>query len=205
MTDSPIDSPLEPEALLAAFRHGGFPMGDPQTGEVNFYACDPRAILPMSEFRTPRGAKRKLARGIFTVTFDRDFERVMRACAVDRDDDNTSWITESMIQAYVALHRAGYAHSVETWREGRLVGGLYGVAIGAAFLGESMFSRIDEGGSDASSAALGALVERLRERGFTLFDCQYANEHTRRLGVRDIPEVDYMEMLAHAVSEPSHW
>jgi len=193
------------ESLLRAYRQGAFPMGDPRTGEVNFYTCDPRAVLPLEVFRTPRGARRKLSRGIFTVTLDDAFDRVIRACAVDRGVDNTSWITDSMVAAYERLHASGFAHSVETWRDGRLVGGLYGVALGSAFLGESMFSRPDEGGSDASSAALSVLVERLRERGFTLFDCQYANEHTARLGVIEIPAEDYLERLAETVHGEPRW
>lgn len=205
LRDDPRDSRLDPEQLLAAFHAGAFPLGDPLTGEVSLYTCDPRAILPLNEFRTPRGARRKLARGTFVVTIDREFEAVMRACATDRGGDNVSWITESMIACYVQLHALGHAHSVETWRDGRLVGGLYGVSLGSAFLAESMFSRLEDGGSDASSAALGVLVERLIARGFTLFDCQYANDHTLQLGVIEIPEDDYLTRLAAAVSEPPRW
>jgi len=196
------DPRLEPERLLGAYRWGAFPMGNPRTNEVEFYAADPRAVLPLETFRTPRGARRKLDRGLFTVSVNRAFEAVMRGCAVDRGGDNESWITESMIDAFVALHRLGHAHSVETWRDGRLVGGVYGVAIGAAFFGESMFSRLDDGGSDASSAALSCLVERLLDRGFTLFDCQYANEHTERLGAIEINEREYLDQLAAAVDAP---
>jgi len=200
-----LDDTLEPEALLQAYCHGAFPMGDPGMGEVSFYTCDPRAVLPVESFRTPRDARRKLSRGEFTVTVDQEFEAVMRACAVDRTPSNPSWITEAMIECFTRLHDRGHAHSVECWREQRMVGGLYGVSIGAAFFGESMFSRPDLGGSDASSAALGELMRRLRERGFTLFDCQYINDHTRRLGAVEIPLSDYLTRLEAAVAVADRW
>ncbi|MBM4113820.1 MAG: leucyl/phenylalanyl-tRNA--protein transferase [Phycisphaerae bacterium] len=199
------DRRLEPEALLAFYRAGAFPMGQPGTTRVEFFTCATRAILPLDTFHAPRDAKRALERGVFTVTFDRDFDAVIRGCAEPRTSDAETWITAPIIEAYSRLHRCGHAHSVETWRDQRLVGGLYGVSIGAAFFGESMFSRLDDGGSNASSAALSALVERLRERGFTLFDCQYLNDHTRRLGAIEISERDYLARLADAVAVPDRW
>ncbi len=200
-----IDPRLEPRALLAAYRMGAFPMADPRSGRIDFFTADPRAVLPIDAFRTPRDARRKIRRGDFTVTIDRAFEQVMRGCRERREDDGGTWIGEAMIEAYARLHQLGHAHSVETWRGDRLVGGIYGVSIGAAFFGESMFSRIDDGGSDASSAALSVLVAHLRERGFTLFDCQYLNPHTERLGAVEIPASRYQRELAAALAMPDRW
>lgn len=196
---------LDPALLIEAYCSGAFPMADPLSGQVDFFVCDPRAIIPLESFRAPRGARRKLERGTFTVTFDRAFESVMRACREARESDGGTWISEAMVVAFGQLHARGHAHSVETWRDGRLVGGLYGVSIGAAFFGESMFSRIRDGGSDASTAALSRLVDELRQRALTLLDCQYANEHTLRLGAIEIPQADYLARLREATAVPDRW
>ncbi|MBX3356187.1 MAG: leucyl/phenylalanyl-tRNA--protein transferase [Phycisphaeraceae bacterium] len=206
--------PAEPEGspgeltigiLIGAYVRGAFPMGEPDSDRWSLFTVSTRAILPLDRFRAPRGARRKLARGTFTATFDRDFSAVIRGCAESRPGRESSWINEPIIAAYSQLHELGLAHSVETWRDGRIVGGIYGVAMGAAFFGESMFSRIDEGGSDASSAALSVLVDHLRCRGFRLFDCQFANEHTLRLGAIEISEEEYFEQLDRALALPDAW
>lgn len=195
---------LDPVVVLGIYRCGGFMMGEPDGG-VAFYEADPRAILPIERFRGPRSARRKLARGEFEVSFDTAFGEVIRGCAAPRSEGEGRWINEMVIASMEALHRLGRAHSVEVRRDGRLVGGLYGLSLGSAFFAESMFSRIAEGGSDASSAALTVLVDRLRRRGFALLDCQYANDHTRRLGVIEIPAQEYRRLLAQAVSAPDRW
>jgi leucyl/phenylalanyl-tRNA--protein transferase len=203
-----MHTPLENivEALLAAYRAGIFPMADPETGEISWYRPDPRAIVPLDEhFRVPRSVVRVLRRHPFELASDRDFEGVMRACAAPRPDDHQSWIDERLIVAYTALHDAGHAHSVEAWLDGRLVGGLYGVHVGGAFCGESMFVRPELGGTDASKVCLVHLVAHLRRRGFVLLDTQFMTEHLRRFGTVEIAGAAYLERLAAAVDLPVTW
>jgi len=164
-------------------------------GKIGWFSPDPRAIIPLDDgFHIPHGLRRALKKNRFTVTADRDFERVMRACA-DRNKDGT-WISEEIVESYCELHRHGFAHSVETRLDGKLVGGSYGVHIGGAFFGESMFHRE----TDASKVALVALVERLRERGFALLDTQWQTPHLARFGTREIPRRDYLRRLKKAVA-----
>ncbi len=189
---------LTPELLLYAYRHGLFPMADPYEGDtVYWFAPDPRAILPLDAFHVPRSLAKRVRQERFEVTTDRDFEGVMRGCA----DRPATWISEEIIQAYVALHERGYAHSVECRREGRLVGGIYGVALGGAFFGESMFHRA----RDASKVALVHLVRRLRHGGYGLFDVQFATPHLRRFGLVEIPRAAYERRLAYALTLPACW
>lgn len=213
------------QLLLTAYRMGAFPMADPESGEIDFFMADPRGIIPIGPggegVKISRSLARRLRSGWFTVTSDRDFEGVIRGCAEPRADDNLSWINESLISWCLALHRAGFAHSVETWRtdprsgEQRLVGGIYGVAIGGAFFGESMFSRplpraasgerhpLD--GTDASKVALVHMHRRLAEQGFILFDTQAWNPHIGRLGCIEISAVEYEERLHAAVALSTDW
>ena len=163
MTGPPPPDALDPDRpspplLLWAYRHAIFPMADPETGALDWFSPDPRAILPLDDFRTPRTVQRAVRSGRFDVRSDVDFAAVMRACAAPRADEPLSWIDERLVESYVGLHEIGHAHSVEAWRDGRLVGGLYGVSLGAAFFGESMFVRPDEGGTDASKVCLVHLV-----------------------------------------------
>ena len=146
---------IDPAVLVRAYREGIFPMGM-EDGDLGWFSPDPRGIVPLDTFHVPSRLARVLRRGVFEVRVDARFEDVMRACAQREDDDGT-WITEEIIESYVALHRLGMAHSVETWRDGQLVGGLYGVHLGGAFFGESMFHRV----TDASKVALAALVDRM--------------------------------------------
>lgn len=197
---SPGHQRIDPELVLAAYCDGAFPMCDPDTGEVAFYTCAPRSIVPLDDrFHVPRSLARVVRGRRFSIRFDTAFAETIRGCAVDRDPENRNWIGPAILAVYEELHAMGFAHSVEAWREGRLVGGLYGVALGGAFFGESMFSRPTEGGRDASKVCLVHLVEHLRERGFILLDTQYASEHLHRFGTTEIEPEDYLRLLHRAL------
>jgi leucyl/phenylalanyl-tRNA--protein transferase len=178
---------IPPDLLLHAYRSAVFPMAM-ESGEIQWFSPDPRAIIPLEDFHVPHGLKRTLKRGDFEVRVDGAFEEVMRACA-ERDE---TWINEEIVESYVHLHRLGHAHSVEAWRDGQLAGGLYGVCQGGAFFGESMFHRE----TDASKVALHALVQRLKARGFTLLDTQWITPHLRTFGAFEVPRAVYRELLA---------
>jgi len=187
-----IGGDLRPACLLRAYREGVFPWyseGEP----VLWWSPDPRAIFELGGLHISRRLQRTIRSNRFQATIDREFPAVIRGCA-DRPDEGT-WITPEMMSAYEHLHRLGYAHSVETWYDGELAGGVYGVAVGAFFAAESMFFRR----TDASKVALVALVERLRERGFELMDTQMLTEHTSRMGAIEIPRRNYLERLRRAV------
>ena len=186
---------LTPEDVLLAYRHGIFPMADERSGEVLWFRPDPRAIIPLDGFRVSRSLARTLRRGLFEIHLNTDFEGVMRGCA---DRPEGTWISERFIEVYGALHRAGKAHSVEAWRKGRLVGGVYGLALGGAFMAESMFHRE----TDASKVALAALVGRLRERRFVLLDVQYVTPHLESLGAVEITRREYERRLEEALGLP---
>ncbi len=191
--------PLSVETLLSAYRRGWFPMVDPISGGIDWHCPDPRAVLILDGFHVPRTLARLVRRGVFEIRFDTAFEDVIRACSEPRDDDGQSWIDERLVQAYTALHRAGHALSVEAWRDGRLVGGLYGVRVGSIFCGESMFSRPGLGGTDASKVCLVHLVEYLRRDGIALIDTQFINPHMARFGCIEIPRDEYLARLAGAI------
>jgi len=184
---------LTPEGVELAYRHGIFPMADEQSGEVLWFRPDPRAVIAIGGLHVSRSLARTIRRGRFEIRVDSDFEGVMRGCA---DRPEGSWINDRFVEVYGALHRAGKAHSVEAWREGRLVGGTYGVALGGAFMAESMFHRE----TDASKVALAALVQRLRERNFTLLDVQYVTPHLESLGAIEISRREYERRLARALA-----
>lgn len=163
-----------------------------ERGEIAWFSPDPRAVIPLDErFHVPHGLRRTLKRGQFEVRVDTAFERVIRACARRKD----TWINGTIMASYVNLHRLGHAHSVEAWLDGELAGGLYGVALGGAFFGESMFHDV----TDASKVALHALVERLRAHGFVLLDTQWTTPHLERFGTHEIPRAEYLELLSRAV------
>lgn len=187
---------IAPDLLLYAYRSAAFPMAM-EDGSIEWFSPDPRAIIPIEEFHVPHGLKRTLKKGLFEVRFNTAFSDVMRGCA-DRED---TWINEEIFESYVALHRLGEAHSVETWREGKLVGGLYGVSQGGAFFGESMFHRE----TDASKVALYALITRLRERGFALLDTQWTTTHLRTFGAYELPRARYKRLLAAALKLTCHF
>ena len=182
---------IDPELLLRAYALGWFPMGTGRRGRIEWFSPDPRGILPIGTFHAPSRLKRVVRQARFEIKIDTAFEAVMRACA-GRDE---TWITEDILGSYVSLHRLGFAHSVETWQDGVLVGGLSGVAMGGAFFGESMFHTV----TDASKVALVALVERLRARGFGLLDTQWVTPHLLQFGAMEIPRAEYLERLAAAL------
>ena len=181
---------MTPEVLEACYRAGAFPMADGY-GQIGFYRSDPRSILELDSLRVSKSLARVIRKGIFEVRIDHDFEAVIRACARREE----TWIDARIIDAFVRFHEAGKAHSVEAYKDGELAGGLYGVALGAAFMGESMFSRA----SDASKVCLYHLVERLKERGYALLDCQIQNDHLASLGAIEIPEREYLYRLGQAL------
>ncbi len=198
-----IGGSLSPERLERAYCGGIFPWFS-EGQEILWWSPDPRGVLFPTEFRMARSLRKRIRNAGFEVVFDRAFEDVMRACAEPRAGQPGTWITADMIRAYTALHERGLAHSVEVYRDGRLVGGLYGVAIGGAFFGESMFSRE----SDASKVALAWLAGQLHRWGYALIDCQLPSEHLARLGARSIPRAAFLDLLQVALEragKPGPW
>lgn len=187
---------IDPVLLVAAYRQGVFPMAV-EDGAIAWFSPDPRGVIPLETFRVPSRLARVVRRGVFTIRIDDDFERVIRACA-HRGDRDSTWISEEIVEAYVELARLGLAHSVEAWQDDQLAGGLYGVHLGGAFFGESMFHRV----TDASKVALVALVDRLRARGFTLLDTQWITPHLEQFGAVEIPRAEYLRRLEDAIARP---
>jgi leucyl/phenylalanyl-tRNA--protein transferase len=185
-----IGGDLKPRRLLDAYRRGVFPWYD--TGfPVHWWSPDPRGIIELDGLHISRRLRRTIGSGKFSLTINRDFVGVMRGCA---DRPEGTWITEEMVEAYTALHLLGHAHSVEAWHDGQLAGGLYGVAVDGLFAGESMFTRV----TDASKVTLAYVVDRLNERGFTLFDVQMVGDHTARMGAVNISRAEYLSRLREA-------
>lgn len=184
--------------LLQAYEHGIFPWSS-EGQPLLWWSPDPRMVLVPSELRISRSLRKRLARRDYEVRADTAFEEVMRACAAPRPGQDGTWITDEMIAAYVRLHRAGHAHSIETWIGGQLAGGLYGVALGRMFYGESMFTRAP----DASKIALAHLVRQLERWDCGLIDCQMATAHLARFGAREIPRAEFMRRLAKLVNYPA--
>jgi len=193
------------ELLLRIYARGIFPMVDPRTGAIDYFSPDPRGVIPLDRFHVPKSLARVIAKRVFELRTDTAFERVIRACSESRPGRRETWLDERLIEAYVELHARGFAHSVEAWREDRLVGGLYGVQIGAAFFGESMFSRPEQGGTDASKVCLAQLVAWLRAGGFTLLDTQFATAHLARFGCVEIRRERYLALLADALRRRGQW
>jgi leucyl/phenylalanyl-tRNA--protein transferase len=187
---------LTPGLLLEAYSMGLFPMGEPD-GTLSWHRPRHRGILPIADFHVPRRLHRYLKAHPFEVRFDTAFEDVIKGCA-DREE---TWITPVIFEAYAALHRLGHAHSAEVWRCGRLVGGVYGVSLGAAFFGESMFSRETQ----ASKVALVYLQRHLRDCGFRLHDTQWTTAHLAQFGGREIPQSDYMRLLGEAIASKANF
>jgi leucyl/phenylalanyl-tRNA--protein transferase len=194
-----VGGDLRPERLLEAYQHGIFPWyNDDQP--ILWWSPDPRTVLFPDKLHISRSLKSSLRPGIFSVTLDTKFREVMLGCAGPRPQypDGGTWITVEMLEAYTRLHELGYAHSVETWQEGQLVGGLYGVALGGAFFAESMFTRT----SDASKVALVSLVRQLQTWGFRLMDCQQSSPHVTALGAEAMPRRDFLNHLTAALALP---
>lgn len=180
--------------VLHGYRIGLFPMADPD-GRILWFSPDPRCVIPLDRFHVPRSLRKTVERGGFEVRIDTAFDQVIAACA---DRPEGTWITGGIPRVYRTLHRRGFAHSVEAWHRGEFAGGLYGIAIGGAFFGESMCTRI----KDASKVALVALVERLRTRGFVLLDTQWKTQHLARFGALEIPRREYLRRLRAAIELP---
>jgi leucyl/phenylalanyl-tRNA--protein transferase len=190
------------ELMLRAYRAGLFPMAETRDGD-KLYWLDPelRGVLPLRGFHLPRRLLRTVLSGRYTVTVDQDFAATIAGCAEPGRGREDTWINPQIEQLFTELHRLGHAHSVECRQDGALVGGLYGVAIGGAFFGESMFSRA----RDASKVALVHLVARLRLGGFTLLDTQFVTRHLAQFGAHEIPRVTYKSLLAGALPQPAAW
>jgi leucyl/phenylalanyl-tRNA---protein transferase len=192
-----VGGSLAPDWMLEAYRRGIFPM--PIRVErrrlIAWLAPDPRGILEFGDFHVSRRLARRLKRGEFQFTINRAFTAVVEGCAAPRGDDGDCWLTLSMQNAYQTMHELGHAHSVEVWQAGRLVGGLFGMAIGGLFAAESMFHRV----TDASKAALAFLVSYLKSRSYSLLDVQWTNSHTRSLGAKDISRTEYAARLTSAL------
>jgi len=185
----PMANIIPPETMLDFYRRGVFPMA--VDGELRLFSPDPRGVIPLDGFRIPHGSRKVLRDPSWGITVDAAFEEVVLGCA-ERDE---TWIDETIFLSYAELHNLGHAHSVEVWREGELVGGLYGVAIGAAFFGESMFSRVP----GASKVALVSLVDLLRKQDYELLDTQWVTPHLEKFGACAIPREEYLQKLARAV------
>lgn len=195
-----IGGDLHPELLLEAYSKGVFPWegADP----IPWFSPDPRLILRPQDFKAHRSLKKTRRKGLHEIRFDADFPGTMRDCArMRRPGQRGSWINERMVRAYTVLHERGLAHSVETWRDGRRVGGLYGLSLGRAFFGESMFAKE----SDASKLALWALCERLEKRGFLFVDCQQDTPHLRSLGAFTVSRSFFLGELEQALACPNRW
>ena len=184
---------IQPDFLLLAYCNGYFPMAESKVGNIYWYSPDPRAILELDDFRRSRSLRQVLKKNVFEIRFNTTFEEVIRACAERKD----TWISEEIVQSYLQLHRLGFAHSVGAWQGNRLAGGLYGVAVGAAFFGESMFHRV----KDASKVALAFLVDHLREMGFQLLDIQFMTQFFESVGAKEIPKQEYLKRLYKAVQK----
>jgi leucyl/phenylalanyl-tRNA---protein transferase len=195
-------SQLRPELLLQAYAIGVFPMAESHDDARTFFV-DPekRGVLPLAGFHISRSLRKEVKRRRFDVRCDTDFRGVLEGCAETRDERPDTWINEEIFGLYMSLYEMGYGHSVECWRDGKLVGGLYGVSLGAAFFGESMFSREP----NASKVALVHLVARLKASGFMLLDSQFITEHLAQFGAIEIPRQSYRDQLAEALKLPAEF
>ncbi len=186
----PDPSSIDPALLLEAYASGLFPMAM-EDGSLSWFSPDPRGIIPIYDFHIPRGLRKTLRHNPFEIRVNSAFAETLRGCA----DRESTWISEPIHRSYLALHHLGYAHSVEVWQDQTLVGGLYGVSLGGAFFGESMFSRVP----NASKVALAALVSRLQARGYALLDTQWVTEHLTQFGAHEIPRSAYLKALRQAL------
>ena len=187
---------IPPDLLLKAYASGVFPMAESATDpEVFWVRPETRGVIPLDGFHVPKSLRKVIRQGRFDIRIDSDFEGVIDACAEQREERKSTWINAPIREAYVGLFGRGHCHSVEAWRDGKLVGGLYGVRLGRAFFGESMFSKE----TDASKVCLVHLVERLVERGFALLDTQFTTDHLKRFGAVDVPHARYERLLEKAL------
>jgi len=190
---------ITPDLLLRAYASGLFPMAD-SADDPDLFWVEPelRGVLPLDGFHVPKRLARTVRQAPFEIRYNTAFDEVVAACAESVENRPSTWINSTITELYSSLHRLNHAHSVEAWKDGKLVGGLYGVSLRRAFFGESMFSRA----TDASKVCLVHLVNRLRERGFVLLDTQFTTEHLKRFGAIDVPREEYAGMLAEALEGP---
>ncbi|AEI48182.1 leucyl/phenylalanyl-tRNA--protein transferase [Runella slithyformis] len=181
---------LSADDLLYGYMNGIFPMADTD-GTLYWYSPDPRAIIPLNTYKPSKSLRPVLNKNLFEIRINADFEGVMKGCALPRQDEDSTWISDEIISAYTELHQMGYAHSVETYLNNELVGGLYGVAIGGVFFGESMFHTV----SNASKVAFHYLIEILKQQNYILLDTQFINDNVRRFGAIEIPKSEYIKLL----------
>lgn len=193
-------SKLTADDLIYGYMNGIFPMADADS-TLYWYAPDPRAIIPIETYKPPRSLRPVLNKKQFEVRVNTDFEQVMRYCSLPRSEHDSTWISEEIINAYTELHQMGLAHSVETYIDDRLVGGLYGVSLGSAFFGESMFHHV----SNASKVAFHYLIMTLREQQFSLLDTQFINDNVRRFGAIEISKADYLRQLKVAIRKKARF
>ncbi|MDX2223704.1 MAG: leucyl/phenylalanyl-tRNA--protein transferase [Rhodospirillaceae bacterium] len=188
---------LTPDLVLKAYAYGVFPMAKSRADRTVFWVQPRlRGVIPLDRFHVPRSLRKRLRRGDYRVTVDRDFKGVLAGCAAQAPGREDTWINDKIVALFTDLHRAGLAHSIETWRDDELVGGLYGLAMGGAFFGESMFSRAD----DASKVALCQLVGIMKKGGFRLLDTQFITDHLKQFGAVEIPQKDYLTDLSAALA-----
>lgn len=206
MTQRSLDpTRLTPELLILGYTQGAFPMARSRgSDEIEWFRPDPRAIMPLDGMRLTRSLNKRIRSGCYEIKYDQSFSEVVRRCAAPRRRDHDSWINREILDAYVEMHQLGLAHSVEAYRDGELVGGLYGMAIGAAFFGESMFHD-PKRGTDASKVCLHALLNHLNHRGYQLLDVQIQSPHMARLGAIEIPLDEFMDRLFQAIHEDVTW
>jgi leucyl/phenylalanyl-tRNA--protein transferase len=191
---------LSADDLIYGYMNGIFPMAD-SDGTLYWYSPDPRAIIPIGTYKPSKSLRPILNKRMFEIRIDADFEGVMRGCAAPRLDEENTWISEEIIDAYTELHRLGFAHSVETYIDNELVGGLYGVSIGAVFFGESMFHTV----SNASKVAFHYLIENLRRKNYELLDTQFINDNVRRFGAIEIPKSEYVRLLKRGIAQKARF
>jgi leucyl/phenylalanyl-tRNA--protein transferase len=184
---------LKPENMIRLYASGAFPMADAEIGNINWYLPEIRTIIPLNNYNIPRSTKKVIEEQNFEIKYDTDFEGVLEGCA----DRESTWISEELKSAYRRLKKRGYIHTIETWKDGKLVGGLYGVTFRGAFFGESMFSKV----SQASKAALAALLKHLKEKDFILLDVQYMTEHLKMFGAVEISFEEYTKLLQKAYTK----
>jgi leucyl/phenylalanyl-tRNA--protein transferase len=191
---------LTPDDLIYGYINGIFPMAD-SDGTLYWYSPDPRAIIPLDTYKAHKSLRPLLNKNYFEIRIDYDFEGVMRGCAIARNDTDDTWISEEIIEAYTGLNGLGLAHSVEAYLDNKLVGGLYGVSIGAAFFGESMFYTQP----NASKVAFHYLIQTLRQQGFELLDTQFINDNVKRFGAIEIPKANYLNLLRKATEKKARF
>lgn len=187
---------ISTDDLLYGYCNGIFPMADSSEGEIYWYSPDPRAIIPIDTYKPAKSLKPTINQNVFEIAFNRNFKEVMKNCALPRFEDDETWISQDIIDSYHNLHKLGFAHSVEVYKQEVLVGGLYGVSVGSVFFGESMFHKVP----NASKVAFHYLMENLKQRNFKLLDTQFINDNVKRFGAIEIPKRQFMKILKDSIS-----